>query len=244
MERRAFTLIELLVVVAIIAVLIAILLPALAQARDSARAAVCLNNLKQIGLGTDSYVSDSLGWYPTAGYVTWARVIARELQQTFSSEQERTNALWPNWSSPWEIDWNDYGDRNKRYNGVMRCPSEKYQNTWGGPNSCSYRYNSGWNYGYGFGYSDAYNENGKETKIGRVHQNWVRVPAQVFMTGEGLYYDRQGVEYSSGFIYTYQLSTYHSGGGNLLWADGHASKMTPEHFDRRHFDRRGQYVWP
>ena len=51
-RRRGFTLIELLVVIAIIAVLIALLLPAVQAAREAARRAQCVNNLKQIGLGT------------------------------------------------------------------------------------------------------------------------------------------------------------------------------------------------
>lgn len=58
MNKRGFTLIELLVVIAIIAILAAILFPVFAKAREKARQASCLSNLKQIGMGLMMYAQD------------------------------------------------------------------------------------------------------------------------------------------------------------------------------------------
>jgi len=89
---RGFTLIELLVVIAIIAILAAILFPVFAQAREKSRAASCISNQKQIGVGVMMYVQDFDETYPMAyyyvngatsknGYVQWTGLVDPYVKQ-------------------------------------------------------------------------------------------------------------------------------------------------------------------
>src|SRR5438477_174259 len=65
--KRGFTLIELLVVIAIIAILAAILFPVFAQAREKARATMCLSHGRQLGTALTMYLQDYDETYPIQG---------------------------------------------------------------------------------------------------------------------------------------------------------------------------------
>lgn len=113
LRRHGFTLIELLVVIAIIAILAAILFPVFAQAREKARQASCLSNIKQLGTSIYLYVQDYDEMYPHADYSLPAGSGSPLNPAASGSYATRVNHYkWESWLLPYI--------KNIQ---VMQCPS-------------------------------------------------------------------------------------------------------------------------
>jgi prepilin-type N-terminal cleavage/methylation domain-containing protein/prepilin-type processing-associated H-X9-DG protein len=120
-SRRGFTLIELLVVIAIIGVLVALLLPAVQAAREAARRAQCINNLKQIGLALHNY-HDSNKTFPLARYKNFS---AHSRLLPFMEQGVVFNAV--NFSGTWNVTPTGYDpNATARMTGISSflCPSD------------------------------------------------------------------------------------------------------------------------
>jgi prepilin-type N-terminal cleavage/methylation domain-containing protein/prepilin-type processing-associated H-X9-DG protein len=109
LQHRGFTLIELLVVIAIIAILASILFPVFARARENARRASCLSNLKQIGLGVMMYTQDYDETYPPYGCT-----IGATPPNGWVGSWEQTNQRW---------DWPNIIYPYVKSNQLYICPS-------------------------------------------------------------------------------------------------------------------------
>ena len=103
---KAFTLIELLVVVAIIGILLSILLPSLHKAREASYNAVCISNLKQIGLKSTLYLQDHDDKF-RFNYFGWDNHFEIDDSKVIECPADQTISL--TWSNGW------YGITNRDF---------------------------------------------------------------------------------------------------------------------------------
>jgi len=239
--HQGFTLIELLVVISIISLLIAILLPALSSARQAAQTVACLSNLRQLGTGFVAYVGEQQDWWPDgSGYTfstsvykhtpTWGRVIAKQLGVDYTTEQSYTLAE-P--FAPEQYKGNAASHFNFKNNSIFQCPSEDGENYWGGKNATSYLHNSGYSTNRWFGLSDSYffHATAWVAKAYSPKQDMVVLrPDNTFVIGGNRKLLNGGwFEYANNqFLNPTEGAEWHNGAGNYVFADGHATTLTPE----------------
>jgi prepilin-type N-terminal cleavage/methylation domain-containing protein/prepilin-type processing-associated H-X9-DG protein len=125
-RKKGFTLIELLVVIAIINILAGMLLPALTRAREQARRAACLSNLRNIGQALTMYAAENDGFLPAEDS---SPTEGDDLDLLYPSYLDNAEVFWcpsdavkPATFTPENVDAKDVADCSYGYLGKVQDP--------------------------------------------------------------------------------------------------------------------------
>ena len=190
-----FTLIELLITIAIIAILAAILLPALTTARGRARAMVCMNNQKQIGLATAGYGDQNDGYLLPGTYwdsprVYWGKTLMQS--DMINSGKMLTCPL----------------AENSLYTPILEKAS---------PNNLGIDSNA-WMYTYGYNmYGLCHSKGWKKNVQIKSPSIKIMIADDALAGGRSNYFELQCSYNISGAV----LFPRHAKTCNILWVDGH-----------------------
>lgn len=237
--HSAFTLIELLVVITIISILMAILLPAVRNVMENSRTAKCANNLKQIGAAMFLYSQDHDNYLPVSSgeSMQWGTTNANTGQLSWMEQ------LGPYVGNP----------ANPTLGGqatIFTCPSSSYNISY--PADKYFSYFNGAHAAYAYANANGTGTTGEKLAVRRT---MIAHASEQILSGDITSWPANSgttnpdkVDFITNPIQT--LSTFHNGGINLLFADGHVEPVKwnsnlspPGYFDSTrmttHYDGTG-----
>jgi prepilin-type N-terminal cleavage/methylation domain-containing protein/prepilin-type processing-associated H-X9-DG protein len=201
-RTQAFTLIELLTVIAIIGILASILIPVVGRVRESARATVCMSNIRQVTLGMLLFANDNDGVLPTSGGLEEGENAATDWILWRRNDRDiAQSAIVPHLGGSFSPD-------------IYRCPSDDTATTRQPPQ-----------YRFSYSLNRALGESHPRWAFAQINGRieLVADPTRVILMVE-----EATPNDSSAVLNADPLSERHGGRGHASFVDGHVKAVYPE----------------